>query len=318
MDLAVAALAGGNPGGTPQAAPGGQPGTGGTPSPAGGTPAGGTPAGGTPAVGSFDWSPTLEAPVKDLLVAKGFDKDPNALATSYWHANKALSGAKDVIPLPAADAPPEAWAKFNEARGVPPNPDGYDEFKFKPDAMPDPVYVKWARGFFHELGVPKDKAQGAIDKWQEFVVQRTGEFAVAERQQNENAVKALETKHGKEKWAGMVTAGSAAFKALGLPVETASKIEAHIGSAAVYELFAALGAKFAGESPVIGLGNSGVPTDPTQMTLDQLTAAKTSLDSDKDFQEAYLKADHPKHAESVKRMHTLFEQISARRRSAVR
>ncbi len=313
MDLAVQALTGGNPqGGTPSvAAPGAPPGTG-APPPAGGTPsaAGGTP----PAAGAFEWSNTLDAPVRELLTAKGFDKDPNALATSYYNANKVLSGAKDVVPLPADDAPPEAWAKFNEARGVPPNPDGYDEFKFKPDANPDPTYVKWARSFFHELGVPKGKAQAAIDKWQDFVAQRTTEFATNERQLNENALKELETKHGKEKWTGMVAKGSAAFKALGLSADVVSKIEANIGSAAVMELFATLGTKFAGESPVIGVGNSGVATDPTQMTLEQLNAAKLALDTDKDFQEAYLKADHPKHAESVARMHGLYEQIAARRR----
>lgn len=252
--------------------------------------------------------------MRDLLTAKGFDKDPNLLANSYYHANKALSGAKDVIPLPADDAPVEQWRKFNAARGVPENADGYDAFKFKDGVQADEKYVKWARGFFHELGVPKGKAQAAIEKWQDFVISRTTEMADDGRQANAKAIGDLEVKHGKEKWNSMIAAGQVAFKSLGVPPETIAKIEALSGAAPILELFAALGAKLPAESAVIGNGGTGIPTDPTQMTSQQLDEHKRTLEADKDFMEAYNKGDHPKHKEAVERMLHINTQIVARRR----
>lgn len=311
-DLATAML-GGNPppsGGEPPAG-----GPQGTVPPSGAAPAGGAPPVLAPpaATGPFAWAPTLGKEVTDLLAAKGFDKDPNLLANSYYHANKALSGAKDVIALPADDAPPEAWDKFNEARGVPKTPDEYD-FKFGENVPVDDEFAKFGKEFFRELGVPKGKAQAAIDKWQDFAGKRMAALNDSSRQANENELKALETANGKEKWNALVAQGQLAFKSLGLPADVLAKVEANVGAAAVVQLMGALGAKIPKEGAVLTAGGGGAPTDPTQMTLAQLEDAKNTLMGDKDFMEKYNNPG-PQHDDAVKRVLHINEQITARRRA---
>mgnify|MGYP001057053280 CR=1 FL=1 len=297
---------------------------GGNPPPAGGNPPAGNPGGGNPPPAggggnpppvTFQWDASLPKETMDLLTAKAFDKNPNALATAYYHANKALSGAKDVIALPADDAPAEAWAKFNEQRGVPKDPAGYADFKFKDGVQTDAEFVAFGKKFFHALGVPASKAQAAIDMWQEFALGKVAAGADSARQANEAELKQLETSWGKEKWNTAVVAGQAAFKALGLPAEVVSKVEAGIGGAAVLQLMAALGAKIPKEGAVLTDGGGGGVVDPTQMTLAQLESAKANLLADAEFMKQYNEAG-PKHDEAVKRMLHINEQIVARQKAA--
>lgn len=307
MSGTATAMLTGNPGGAAAPPAGDAPpqGTGAAAPPAAAT--------GAPAPVAFAWDPALPKEVTDLLAAKTFDKNPNALATAYYQSNKVLSGAKDVIALPADDAPAEAWSKFNEARGVPKTAAEYDDFKFKEGAALDDEFKAFGKSFFHALGVPKGKAQAAIDMWQDFALKRIGALTETTRQTNENELKQLETTIGKEKWNANVVAGQAAFKALGLPADVMGKVEAAIGASAVLQLMSAIGSKIPKEAAVLGNGGGGAPVDPTQMTAAQLEETKAALMADKDFMEAYNKGDHPKHNEAVQRMLRINDNIVARR-----
>lgn len=311
MDPATAMLSGGNPGGgSPPAAGGTPPGTGGVSPPAAG--GNGAGAGGPPpGAGAFSWSPDLPQEVTSLLQAKAFDKDPNALANAYWHANKALSGAKDVLVIPADGQPLDP---VYEALGRPKTPDEYPKFKYKDGVSIDAEFEKFGRSFFHELGVPASKVQAALDKWQDFAVGRVAGDMAAHQHANEKQIADLETNLGKDKFSKYVADGQIAFKALGLPPEVNAFVEKHAGAAAVLHIYAKLGEKMGGESAVIGNGAGQGVLDPANMTLQQAEQAMKTLEADKEFMEAYNTAKHPKHDEAVHRMLKLQDTVVARRR----
>lgn len=294
-------------GGTPPADGGGTP-----PSGTGGTP----PAAGSPAAAW--WGADVPKEHADLAVAKGFDKNPGLALSSYYNANKVLSGATDIVAVPGADAPPEMHARFNKALGVPDDPSGY-EYKFAPEVegKVDQKYVDWSKKFFKDLGVPATKAQAGIDSWMKFASERSVEMANEQRAANEASVKELETKMGAEKWQQSLKQGQAAFKALGLPADVVEQVEKSIGGSALMQLMVAVGSKIPlAEGTVMGNGGANPPTDPAQMTLEQLSNARNALNADTAFNEAYYKADHPKHNDAVQQMLAINTAIVARQKAA--
>lgn len=274
--------------------------------------ASGTPpaAAGTP--GAFTWSPDLEAPVVDLLKSKGVYDDPAIgipkLARSYYEANKALSGG-DVIIAPADWTNNEAVEKYL-AKVRPAVETDYD-VKFG-DGVKDPEGLgNFAKKLFHGLGVPKALAPKGVEMVQKFITESAAMSATAAGQANEAAIKALETKLGKDVFTAGTANAQAVFKNLAakgaISKETLAAVEANIGAAPLLELLFAIGSNMVKEGTVIGNGGGAPPTDPTQMTPQQAEAAITALQGDKEFQEKYLNAKHPEHATAVQRMVALME-----------
>ena len=297
--------------------------------PAGGTPAApaapgasGTPGAAAPAAGaSFTWDPGLPPSHVDLLKAKGMYDDPikgaNALVNSYFEANKALSGG-DVIVKPADFSKAEDVEKFlAKSRGVA----KAEEYvpKFEDGVTVHPPLVAFAQKLAFDWGVPAPLFQKGIDAWQAFAKEQNANAETAAAKANDDAITALKTKMGPDAFNGAVANAQTVFKSLvakgAISRETLAAAEAHIGSAAVVELLAAIGAGMKTEAGVLGNGDSSTPTDPTQMTPEQASAEIKRLEGDADFQKAYrdgTPAGKAAHDVAVERMRRLYEAKTRR------
>ena len=254
--------------------------------------------------------------VKALLEAKG-NPDPMALATSYYHANKLASGAKDVVPLPAADAPQETWDKYlntsREAFGVK-GPESY-EFQFADSVQVDNEFKTFAQKMFHGLAVSPKQAQQAVAQWQEFAAQRMAQEQTQRQQANERDVAALKSQYGAN-WDSVIARGQTFAKNMDLSPAAAEWLERNGGYAPVLELFAKIGAAQR-EAPLVGNGQGGgAPGDPNSMTLEQVNAAINQLQGDQGFQQKYADKGHPEHKDAVARMERLFMARAAKQRAA--
>lgn len=298
------AALGGDSGGTP---PGG--GGGGTPPADGGTPPGG---GGTPPAGDpKPWYDGIEEPgVVDLIKAKGFDSDPKKLASSYFNANKALSGAKDVVAVPAADAPKEAWDKFYGTMR-PESADAY-EFKFAEGFQPDEKFLPFAKEMFHANGLTPKQAAGMVEMWEAFATKRVTEERAAQRQALEefNTTKIAELKSGfGAEWDSASAKGREVYQGLGLTDDAKAWIDANQGSPYVAELIAKIGSKMKGEGGLQqGGGNSNEPNDAAGAM-----AEISRLRGDAEFTAKYTDAKHPEHKAAVDKMDALYAKAYPKR-----
>jgi hypothetical protein len=118
--------------------------------------------------GSF--TPAFHEKIPQVL-GEGFEgyktdkiKDLSSLVQSYATLERAQGKKIDdvvkgqgYIRLPGQDAKPEDIQAFNKAVGVPDNADGYEFTRPKlPEGMTyDEAYEKAAKGFFHQIGMPK-------------------------------------------------------------------------------------------------------------------------------------------------------------------
>lgn len=302
MTTAAEMVGGGAPppaGNPPAPAPAGNP-----PPPAGNPPP--PPAGGA-------WAPTTAAPIVDLLKSKGmyegdFVQNAHKLAESYWNANKALSGAADVLPLPSEWNDDNVNKFYSKIR--PATPGDYADPKFAEGVDVHKPLVDFAKKLAHHWGVPASRLQSGIDMWQAFAGEEGKTFAAGQQKANSDAIEAMRTKVGAEVFNGHVANGQRVVKALAasgaISADTIKRVEMHIGGAAVIELLSAIGSKM-GEAPVIGMGNGGAPVDPSQMTPEQASQEITKLQGDAEFLKKYNDAKHPEHGAAVERMKLLFE-----------
>lgn len=70
--------------------------------------------------------------------------------------------------IPTADAPQEEWEKFYTALGRPESPDSYElntEVEGLPEGFDPEPYLDKAKAFFHELGLPQEKANQAWNRY---------------------------------------------------------------------------------------------------------------------------------------------------------
>lgn len=279
----------------------------------GNPPAGGTPPGGGAPPAAFSWAPDLDAPVVDLLKAKGMYDDPvkgsHALAKSYYEANKALSGG-DVIIAPGDWNNQEQVDKFL-TKVRPPTTDAYKP-TFGEGVQVHEGLVEFSKKLAHTWGVPPALFQKGIDAWQEFAKETNAMEATRAAKANDDAITGMKTKLGEAQFTAAVANSQAVYKALAakgaISRETLSALDANIGSAAVLELLSAIGTNMKSEAPVIGNGGGGGPlTDPTQMTQEQAATEITRLQGDAEFQKKYTDAKHPEHKVAVERIKALFE-----------
>jgi len=288
----------------------------GGPPPAGNPPAGGTPpsgAGGGAPPAAFSWGSDLDAPVVDLLKSKGMYDDPNkganALARSYYEANKALSGG-DVIITPGNWDDQVQVDKYL-AKVRPATTDAYTP-KFGEGVEVHPPLVEFSKKLAHTWGVPPALFQKGIDAWQDFAKEQNAMATTAAAKANDDAINGMKTKMGAQQFDAAVANSQAVYKSLAakgaISRETLVALDANIGSAALLELMAAIGANMKGEAPVLGNGSTGgLPTDPTQMTPEQAATEISRLQGDGEFQKKYTDAKHPEHKVAVERIKMLFE-----------
>lgn len=255
------------------------------------------------------WFDTIkEEPVRDLMRAKGY-KNPAEVAMAYHNANKLLNQSGDVVSLPKADAPKEAWDKFYTAMGRPASADKY-EFKPADGVTHDAATVKFGQELFYELGIPADKAGAAVQKWDAFVAQQTAAATASAVEQgrvaNAKALADLDIEWGGELDKNKA-AGERVMKSLGLDDATMASIEKQIGAAPVVKLLAMLGRK-SDEGGYLGGGNKSDPNDPTGWPTAQVQERIDQLRGDAAFQAKY---NDPKHAENKAAVQTMLRLHAA-------
>lgn len=270
----------------------------------------------TPAPGAaFAWATDLDAPVVDLLKSKGMHDDPvkgaNALARSYYEANKALSGA-DVILRPADWTKVEDVEKYlGKTRGVA-TPAEY-KATFAEGVTINPALMAFSQKLAFDWGVPPAVFQKGIDAWTAFAKEQGANHEVAQAKANDDGIKALRGRVGEEAYTAGVANAQSVYKALAakgqISRETLAALDKSIGSAPLMELLFAIGAGMKAEGAVLQ-GNAQTPTDPSQMTQEQAKAEIARLQGDAEFQKAYTDgsvAGKAAHNTAVERMRLLFE-----------
>lgn len=273
--------------------------------------------GGGGASPAFDFT-KLDQPIQKLLTDRGFYAnnalDTTKLITSYYNSDRALSGAKDVVPIPGDGATPEQWNAFYDRMGRPKDASGYDSvLKWPQDTTPE--LQNFARSFFHSMGIPPSQAPRALELWNNFAKQSNEQFAAKLTEMGNQAVAALKTEYG-DQFDGFVKEGKAGVAKLGLKPEELKRIEAVAGTGPMLKLFAALGKAMGGGAasgdPLAGGGGQGGAGggNPAQMTPQQANAEIKRLEGDADFQKKYWSATEPGHAEAVERMNALYMAAS--------
>jgi hypothetical protein len=271
--------------------------------------------GGAPAANPHAWEADLPTTHVDLLKAKGMYDDPvkgrRALVDSYFNANKALSGASDVLIIPGADAKVEDWDKvYSKVR--PATPDDYEDVFKMPDGAPtNDNFKKFAKGFLHKAGVPKALVQPLLAEWGKFAIETNTMAEVGQKKMNDDAVTAMKTRLGADVFTAKTALAQNVFKVMqangSISKETLAAVEANIGAAPLLELMFAIGQGMK-EGAVIGNGgNTATPTDPSQMTPEQADAEIQRLTKDADFQKKYTDKRAEGHDVAVERMKMLFE-----------
>lgn len=244
-----------------------------------------------------DWKAGLVDELKnDPSIAQ--IKDINSMAKSFVHAQR-MVGANRVA-IPGAKATPDEWEAFYKAVGRPDSPDGYDIPGPKDESAPGYEDIKQYREACHKLGLRGDQAAGML----EFLTSLgDAEFARAEasfKQEREHAEAAL-----RQEWGQAYDAKLATVKRLvhAFCDDDARKaIEDDMGnSPALLKFCERIGAKLL-EDDLLGGGGDGGALSPTE--------AKAKVDAImRDKKHPYHNASTPGHAEAVREVQKLYEQM---------
>jgi hypothetical protein len=253
-----------------------------TQSPAASTPEAQTTTPESPAANA-PWFDGFDEDLKGYVQNKGW-KDPAAVVDSYRNAEKLLGVPADqVVKLPKADAPPEAWNEVWAKLGRPEDPSGYG---LKPAEGADPSFTEWASKTFHELGMPKGMAEQLAAKYDEFGAAMQQQMQEAQQARANEEAAALKLKWGAAHEQNTRLASQAAQN-LGIDAETIDALEAGMGFAKTMELFHTLGTKM-GESDFVGSGDQG---GFGVLSPEQARSKIAELKADKEWTNRYLSGD---------------------------
>lgn len=240
-----------------------------------------------------------EEEVRASVAAKGY-KNPGELAIAYSNLMKMQRNPGDVLTVPPADATPEQTAEFYKKLGRPDTADAY-QFTFPEGVQVDESMVGFGKTLAHELGLNPKQAQTLASKWTEFAASQNAGFVEAENARNETEMASLKTKFG-DQLDTMKSHGLNVVKALGpSAADLITRVEAHIGSAAVVELLAEIGKRTA-EGSLKGDGNLGDPNNPANMSKEAATAKVAELRANPEFDKKYNDKAHPEHEAAVQLM----------------
>lgn len=253
------------------------------------------------------WNALPDEAARKHVEAKQY-ASPAELALANYNLTRLQTGDPQVLSIPAADAPKEAWDQFYTKIGRPETPDKY-ELQFGEGVQVDEGMVKFGKELFHEMGLPQAKAQAAADKWNAFVQETNAKALEAQDQQNSQELDALKSKWGAELDAN-TAAGRTAVAALGLSNEAIQRIEGAVGSAAIVELLAMIGKKAGEGTGLIKPNGQYDANNPDTMSKEQANARITELRGDATFQAKYMDAKHPEHESAMKMMERLYAKAS--------
>jgi hypothetical protein len=161
---------------------------------------------------------------------------------------------------PEAPATTESAPEVDPGMTVPETPEGY--------SLPVPEgdngeFAKTASAWFHEAGIPPAQAEKLAAKWNEFAAAQQAEAKANEEAaeaQAEARYKEEDTALRKEwgdKYDSNIELGKRAYREFGFDAELVDAMEAKVGPAKLFKLFASIGQKI-GEDTALGLGNSNV------------------------------------------------------------
>lgn len=299
--IAFDADAGGAAGGGPNLAAGAA----GSSADAGGNAAGGEGAAageGNSAAPAAWYASHPDEAVRTTMQAKAFT-DPNALATAYMHAQRALSGAKDVVPIPGDDATDEQRNAFFTTLGRPADGSGYD-FAPVEGQQNDANMEAWARDAFFKAGISAPAAKQLYAAWN----QQAGALQQEEQQRTsqgyQEAIQALGANAEQT-----LAQGRQAVQALGIDAADLASLEKAAGSGALVRLFARIGAGMQGESgKFVGGQGSGAEASVEHMTPEQAAAKIQELNGNQDFVNMYRDSGNAGHAEAKRKLEQLYRK----------
>lgn len=250
------------------------------------------------------WESIPEPSVRAHVEAHQY-KNPAELAMGNYNLTKLQTGAGDVVAVPKADAPPEAWNTYYEKIGRPKDANGYTDV-VKWGDKPDQTFVDFGKSAFFDAGLTPQQAQKVVEKWNAFAAIQGQQAQAAEVTANNTAVDTLLQSWGPELEANKA-AGHRVIESLGKDAAPIlAKIDAMIGAAPVIQLLAMIGKKSSEGGFVAPSGGGGNPNDPSNMSKEAATARISALNADVAFQAKYTDKKHPDHAAAVQEMQQLF------------
>lgn len=243
---------------------------------------------------------TPDQGILEFVQNKGW-KDPASAIESYRNLESKFGAdrAGRTVVLPGENASDDERAEFYNRLGRPETADKYEISV--PEGMGD-EYAGWAREQFHKLGLTAAQAKALTDANNEYVAAAKQKQAEAETAKAQQELEALKGEWGAA-FESKIEAGKKAVKAFGLDETVLEGLESRTGAAGLLKFMAEVGAKLGEDSYV----DDGTPAGGGPMTPAQAQAALQALNSDKEFQEAWLSRTHPKHAEALARKSRLVE-----------
>ncbi len=201
---------------------------------------------------------------------------------SYQGAEKLIGrDPSTLIPLPKDANDAAGFRAVMSRLGMPETADKYEFGKPPAGLQQNEGYEKWARGTFHELGLPASTVKALTTKHNEFVAATLAQQAKDYDLSVETDKKALigEWKGGHER---MLNAAKTAAKSLGFTPEMIDGVERAVGYAGTWKFFAALGQKMGEDGFATGgdkatFGAQQTPeeakTEMNRMRADPVTVA---------------------------------------------
>lgn len=258
-------------------------------------------------LGDQPWYATIpEDAVRATMEAKGY-KNPHEAAMAYHNLLRLQNGNPNVVALPGEDATPEQIRAFHKALGAPETPDAY-EFKFPEGQQVDENMLNFGRTLFHDLGLNPAQAQRAAEQWNEFAATQEAAIADTFRVENDEALRALEARHG-DQYPAFLEAGKRVVAAAKLDAQTIQRAEAAMGTAGLVDLLCSIGSVSREDGFTGGGSGGGGPSDPSQMTSAQASAEIARLQADEAHLKVYNDENAPGHAEAVAKVQALYARV---------
>ena len=226
-------------------------------------------------------------------------KDINSMAKSFIHAQR-MVGANKVV-IPGANATPDDWNAFFKAVGRPDAPEGYDLPGPKDEKAAGYEAYKQFRDTAHKAGLTNAQASSVL----EFLVALgESEYSNADaaiRQQREQAAADLRKEWGMAYDRNLAVANRL-VQAFGGDEDSQKALAGAINNdPQVLKFCATIGAKLLEDNLLGGVGG-GTALSPAE--------AKAKVDGImRDKQHPYHNASTPGHAEAVREVQKLYEQM---------
>jgi hypothetical protein len=274
---------------------------GGTTPPAGATP----PAGGGAPSADTPWyeSAGVSADHKDWLTAKQFP-DANTVVASYRSLESTIG--RNRLAVPKDDADREAYDAIYNTLGRPGSPDDY---RLKDGSTITGEAFKFMAPVFHAAGVSQKQAEAILGAYEGEASRLQAARETETKAEEERQIAKLEKEWGSNK-AAYEDIASRAYRALGIPDETAAKIEQTVGYYEMMKLFHTIGSGMS-EARLVQDGNKGTPN--TGSSVQGLEAQRDAKFADPAFMAKYMHHDPSVRAPAIKEIEEIQIRIAEMR-----